>query len=258
MIASASATAAGLGQADRVQTVGLKCRPRRIESARQLRGLHCRGDARLGIGGHQRGGRARRQRRRPLRVGLRHTQQRVDDGVGMGHAVHDDQRMNALAAHLEGAIGRGGLVEGLGGEAPAFDFVRALRRTLRTTGRRSVGFAGLLPLGGAGPMRRHALGRRPLRHQMGRDAMVQQARDRSRHRCAGRLEDQVMREGPVADDLGGLEFAPGLGNVQRMRLEHRRRQLGAEVRAGQRGHPRQAQRRARELRQPPLDQRRPP
>ena len=87
------------------------------------------------------------------------------------------------------------------------------------------------------------------------DPPVQQLGDRQRHRGARGLEDQVVGEGAVAQHLRRLELAPGLGDVERMRLEHRHRELGAELRAGQRGDAGQAQRLARQLAEPALDQR---
>ena len=64
-----------------------------------------------------------------------------------------------------------------------------------------------------------------------------------------------MRKAAVADHLRRFEFAPGLGNVERVRVEHHRRQLGIEVRASQRRQARQLERGARQLRQAAFDQR---
>ena len=65
------------------------------------------------------------------------------------------------------------------------------------------------------------------RQQVRRDALVQQLGDRPRYRRARRLEDQVVGKGAVTDDLCGLEFAPGLGDVQRVRFEHGGGEFGA-------------------------------
>jgi hypothetical protein len=86
------------------------------------------------------------------------------------------------------------------------------------------------------------------------DAPVQELGDRRRHRGARRLEDQVVRERAVADDVGGLELAPRLGDVERVQLEHRRRQLGREARAGERGGAGELERRRRQLQEAPLDE----
>ena len=72
-------------------------------------------------------------------------------------------------------------------------------------------------------------------------------------RVASKIE--VVREGAVAQDLRRLELAPRLGDVERMRLEHRGGELGAEVGPRERGDACQAQRLARQLRQAPLDER---
>ena len=78
------------------------------------------------VRGHQRGGGARGQRGGAFGVGAGGGQQTVDDGVGMRHAMHDDQRVDAFAAGLEGAVGCRGLVKRRGRQAPALDLVRAL------------------------------------------------------------------------------------------------------------------------------------
>ena len=172
----------------------------------------------------------------------------------MGHAAHDDQRVDAFAARIEGGVGRARLVEGVGGETPALDLVAALRRALGPARRCRIGLARLLPFAGAGPVRGDAVGQRRACRQVQGDPPVQQLGDRQRHRGARGLEDQVVGEAAVAQHLRRLQLAPGLGDVERMRLEHRDRELGAELRAGQRGDASQAQRLARQLAEPALDQ----
>ena len=68
---------------------------------------------------------------------------------------------------------------------------------------------------------------------------VQSACDRCRHRVACRFEDQVVGEGAVVQDLGRLELAPGVGQVERAHAEDVRRQFRAEVGAGDRSASRQ-------------------
>ena len=86
-------------------------------------------------------------------------------------------------------------------------------------------------------------------------ALVQQLGHRLRHRRQRGLEDQVVRKRTLADDLGRLQFTPGLGQVQRVHLQHRRGQLGTEIGAGQGGRARQPQRWGRQLGQAALHQR---
>ena len=247
--------AAGLRQADRVQTRRVEAGPGRIESARERGRLDRRRDADRVIGGHERGGGLGRQRGGALLGGFGRRQQRVDDAVRMGDAVHDDQRVDALAARVERERGCVGAVEGVAGAAPALDFVRALRRFAGAPCRAGVGVAGRSPFGRARPVRRDAVRQRLVRDQVQGDAPMQQLGDRPRHRLAGRLEDQVVRERAVADHLRRLELAPGLGEVERVALEHRRSELGSEVGAGERSDAREAQRVARQLAEAPLDQR---
>ena len=230
-------------------------RPRRVEAACELARLHRRRDADRIVGGHQGGGRLRGQRGGTLGVGPRRREQRVDHLVRFGHALDDDQRVDAFAARVERELGRAGPVERVGGEAPALDLVRALRRFARAPRRRRVRGAGLAPLGRAGPMRRDAVWKRLAREQVRGDAPMEQPRDRLGHGLARRLEDEIVRERAVAQDLRRLELAPRLGDVERMRLEHRRGELGAELGSGERGDARQAQRLARQLRQAPFDER---
>ena len=130
--------------------------PGRGEAARQRRGLERGGDAGRMVGGHQGRGRLRRQRGGALLGGPGRGEQRLDRRIRLGHAAHDDQRMDAFAARLERRVGRAGAVEGVGGEAPALDLVAALRCALGPARRRGIGLAGLLPFAGAGPMRRDA------------------------------------------------------------------------------------------------------
>ena len=80
------------------------------------------------VGGHQRRGRLRGQRGGALLAEFAPPPAAPSIAVvGVRHAAHDDQRMDAFAARIERGVGRAGLVEGVGGEAPALDLVTALR-----------------------------------------------------------------------------------------------------------------------------------
>ena len=246
--------AAALGQAHRMQPRRLETRPRLVETARQRTGLHGGGHPRGVVAGHQRGHRARGQGRGALAVAARLGQQGVDHLLRQRHALHDDQRLQAVAAGVERTFGVAGAVETQARLLPVFDLQAALRGRLRLARGLHVGFGGERPFVRAGPVRRDVRRLRLPRQQRGRDAPVQQPRDRRRHRSARGLADEVVREGAVADHLRRFEFTPGLGDVQRVRIQHRGGQLGAEAGAGQGRHARQLQRCRRQLRQAALDQ----
>ena len=153
--------------------------------------------------------------------GSRRREQCLDDAASAWvHAVHDDHRLDAFAARIERSAGRAGPVEGVGGEAPALDLAARRDASRAAPRRRGVGIAGLAP------------GRRPpSAARCCRAARWRASRCAAMRRCSSRaigsgtdllrrLEDQVVREGAVAQDLRRLELAPGLGDVERMRLEH--------------------------------------
>ena len=109
-------------------------------------------------------------------------------------------------------------------------------------------------VGGGHEMRRDArrlagVGGQPARHRS-----VGPARDFARHRSERRFVDQVVRKAAVTQHLRGFEFAPGAGELHRRLGEHFLRQFDPEVGRGDGRHPRQHQRRRRELGQTPFDQ----
>ena len=83
---------------------------------------------------------------------------------------------------------------------------------------------------------------------------VQLPRDRRRHGAQCGFEDQVVRERALAQNLRGVELAPGVAQVDRAQAEHVRGELGAEVGAGDRGAAGQLHRHRREPADALLDQ----
>ena len=173
----------------------------------------------------------------------------------MGHALHHDQRLDAVAARLKRALGVTSLLKAGLRLLPMFDLVAALRSALCLVRGLNVGFASAGPLLRAGPVHGQTRWRGLLRQQDLGNVPVQQPRDGRGHRVSRGFEDQVVRESVLAKDLRHIKLMPGLGQVQRVQRKHRGGELGAEAGTRQRGHACELQRGRRKLRQAALHQR---
>ena len=78
--------------------------------------------------------------------------------------------------------------------------------------------------------------------------------DLTRNRCERGLVDEVVCEPAVAQHLGGLQFAPRAGELNRRLAQHLFGQFDTEVRSRHRGHACQREGGRRELREAPFDE----
>ena len=90
--------------------------------------------------------------------------------------------------------------------------------------------------------------------QPGRALRVDAPRHHHRHAAQHGVGHQVVRESPVAQHVGALQFVPGAGQLHRAHADGGLGRFDAEVHAGHRSHARQRERRFAQALQSPFDQ----
>ena len=243
-----------LRQADGEQARRLEAQPRLVQPPGQQQRLARAGHTGHVIGRHQRDVGARGQRRHALRVGPRHRQHALAHRLRLLDAAHQDQALDARAAGIEGGIGVAGAVEAGDRRLALLRFLGAPRPPPRDLRRAQVELRGAPPPPGAGVVLRDARRRRRLRLQVLGDAAVEQLADRRRDGAQCDVAHQVVREPVAGQHVRPFQLGPGVDEIERMRLQHVRRQRGAEIHARQCRHAGEPQRRRAQLRQPALDQ----
>ena len=210
---------------------------------------------RLGVAHrHQQGLRAGQLGLEPLRFGGRLREQSVGQRLRLFDALDQQQHLERFAAGAKGLGDFAGCVPCGTGRAAVHQLFAAARRGQRLPRSRLEGPRCLGPALRCLPVRRHPRIGHAAARQLGGDLAVQQLGDRLRHRGARCVEHEVVRERGATHDVGFRQFAPRVGQVERVRAQHGGRQLEVEVAAGERREARQAQRRRAQQGQPLFDQ----